>query len=506
MPFTPHERKTIEPPELTLMKTTLLTSPPRWMKLAAVMLVGVWTADTDAAYWNRNRNQSQKSSTRDLDGDGIPNVVDPDIDNDGIPNALDKNIDGGIALTGPFAGKQIGDSSDNDSASEDDIDDDGLPDDSLGEKDIDGDGKLNDDSTEKDIDGDGRDDDSTAERDIDGDGRDDDSANEDDIDGDGRSDDDPLEHDIDGDGKDDSSDDDIDGDGKSNDDPADTDEDGDGKQNDDPADTDEDGDGVSDRNDNDDNNNGIADVDDSGHHPEDGESEVTSDLVAGPAAPNNSSVKVTLQTFGTGSSKFVVDARDLVVGSYELLVNDIVRGTLSVVQVSSKTRGTLVFKTADSGSGDLLLDFPVSTQPIALRQGGIVYFSGTAPTAGSSTDTGDVGAGTVVLTRAPSVPNEAQAEASLEFGTAGPTELQIQVEKVPAGEYAVIIGEALRGTVSVTASPPANPSGTLVFKVTPEGAELPLNFPVAGQSISIAQDGVSVFFGQLPTAPNPPAP
>ena len=32
-----------------------------------------------------------------------------DTDNDGIPNALDRNIDGGVANTGPHAGRYIGD-------------------------------------------------------------------------------------------------------------------------------------------------------------------------------------------------------------------------------------------------------------------------------------------------------------------------------------------------------------------------------------------------------------
>lgn len=53
-------------------------------------------------------------------------------------------MDGGTALTGPLAGKNIGDRLNNDSTSEKDIDDDGLVDDSLAESDIDGDGKDDD--------------------------------------------------------------------------------------------------------------------------------------------------------------------------------------------------------------------------------------------------------------------------------------------------------------------------------------------------------------------------
>ena len=450
-----------------------------------------------AAYWAGHK--STRELTHDLDGDGIPDVVDPDIDNDGIPNALDDNIDGGIAKTGPFAGKYIGDHIKNDDPSEEDIDNDGLADDSLAEKDIDGDGKLDDDPAEKDIDGDGRPDDSPAERDIDGDGREDDSANEDDIDGDGFDDDDVLEHDVDGDEIDDAADDDIDGDGKLNDDSTELDSDGDGKQNDDPADTDEDGDGINDRLDNDDDNNGINDIDELNHHPEDGEAEVQSDLTRQPAAPSGSTARVTYQVLGTGSAKLALDVRDAAAGSYEFLVGGVVRGSVNVVQQSSKTRGTLVFKTADSGSGDLLLNFAVAGEAIVLRQGGIQYFVGVGPTPSTSTDTGGIGSSIVTLTRAPNVSNEAEAKATIVFGTSGAIELQIESAKMPLGDYTLMIGDAARGTVSLVTTP-NGPRGTLVFKTVPGAGELPLNFAAAGQTIALTQGASTLFFGQLPAA------
>lgn len=121
----------------------------------------------NALYWTRNRNHrgnandagdnspsnGGNSRGRDLDGDGIPNSVDPDIDNDGIPNGEDRNIDGGIARSGPYRGRYIGDRLPNNHPAEQDMDDDGLPDNSPAEHDIDGDGIPN--SLDDDIDGDG---------------------------------------------------------------------------------------------------------------------------------------------------------------------------------------------------------------------------------------------------------------------------------------------------------------------------------------------------------------
>ena len=134
--------------------------------MLALALVLSSLPSADAAYWNRNRNRrgsasddgstsssGQKSRGRDLDADGIPNSVDPDIDNDGLANGLDPNVDGGIARSGPYRGRYIGDRLPNSHPAERDIDDDGLPNHSAAEHDIDGDGIPN--ALDDDVDGDG---------------------------------------------------------------------------------------------------------------------------------------------------------------------------------------------------------------------------------------------------------------------------------------------------------------------------------------------------------------
>lgn len=413
------------------MKTIHQLLASRWMKLLAVLSLIALGSSLNAAYWNRTRAHTHAQG-RDLDGDGIPNIVDPDIDNDGLPNAFDKNIDGGIAKSGPYAGQYIGDNIDNDNPSEEDMDDDGLADDSLGENDIDGDGKNDDDPTETDIDGDGRQNGNAAEMDTDGDGR---------------RDDDDAESDDDGDGKDDIDDD-------------------------------------------DDNNDGIKDIDDENHHPESEEGEVKSNLSVQPAAPAESSASVTLQHFGTGQIKAVVDAKDLAPGNYQLLVAGVERGTL-VVDSGSHPRGTLVFKTGGS-AGSLPLDFAIADQAVTIRQGGTDFLTGTAPALPSATEHND----SISLFRGPAATGEAQAEVSMHFGTTGPTSLEITVEKIPAGSYSIIVGDAIRGTLNVTSSGGIT-EGEIGFEV---GGNPALDFPSAGQSISINQGETNFFFGQLPTS------
>lgn len=334
------------------------------------------------------------SNAPDLDGDGIPNIVDPDIDNDGLPNMMDPNVDGGIALTGPYAGKYIGDHLDNDNPAEDDIDGDDLSDDSLGEIDIDGDSEADNSDFEKDIDGDGRDDDLLTELDIDGDGRNDDSISEDDIDGDGFDDNDDLdEDDIDGDGLKDDVDDDIDGDGLPNSSEFEKDTDGDGLSNDDPEDHNKDGDNLDDRYDSDDDNDGDLDEDDPDHHPEADEIEVERRLTRQSAAPVDSEVKVKIQQMAYGNVEFEIEAKDLPVGDYDIVIDGVTRGTLPVLQDGNDTEGEVEFEKFPNKSEEQLLDFEVFGLPIEIQLNGTVYFSGSVPTPPDSPD-GSNGGGT----------------------------------------------------------------------------------------------------------------
>lgn len=403
------------------------------MRLLGVFILMACASSLHAAYWDRNRNQTQ-SQNRDLDGDGIPNIVDPDIDNDGIPNMTDPNVDGGIALVGPFAGQYLGDHIDNDNPTEEDIDDDGLADNSLAEKDIDGDGRNDDDSTELDIDGDGRENNSSADIDIDGDGI----------------------------------------------------------RNDDPSDDDDDGDDIDDLDDDDDDNDGVKDIDDDNHHPEGEEGEVKVELNAEPSAPSGSAADLTLQHYGTGAIKCVIDARDLVAGNYDFIVAGTVRGTLVIAP--GNDRGFLTYKSTGS-NGSLLLDFIVAGQPVALRQGSTDFFTGTAPALPGPGEGDD----SITLFKAPSAPSGSQAEVSMHFGAGGPTTLEVQIVDLPVGDYTLLVGDDVRGAIHVTGAS-GDTEGQIHFETGGSSPTLPLDFPCAGQSIAITQGGMTFFFGQLPSA------
>ncbi len=438
------------------------------------------------------------TSAPDLDGDGVPNIVDTDIDNDGIPNALDSNIDGGIAKSGPHAGQYIGDHVDNDSPAEKDIDGDGQTDDSLAERDVDGDTKKDDDATELDIDGDRRNDDSPSEMDIDGDGTKDDEASEDDIDGDSLSDDDDTEMDIDGDGKDDDSDDDIDGDGKSNDGSVDDDTDGDGTGNGDAMDENDDGDSLGDRMDDDDDNDGDDDSDDGDHHDEDDEQEVEISLTKAASAPADSRCRVKIQRMANGKVDLELDGRDFPAGAYDVTVDGTLIGQLQMVDDNGDLEGEQQWETNANDSDEINLTIDVINKPITVSKAGVTYFTGTVPTPPAP---GDPPPPPVVaesdLTPGPAAPANADGTIQLEAAP-GDVELQFEVENLVDGAYDLLIDGALRATFMVE-----DGQAQLKFDTSPktEEGEIALDFDYAGLSVSVAQ-GANVFFtGTIPLSP-----
>ena len=437
---------------------------------------------------------------RDLDGDGIPNIVDPDIDNDGIPNALDRNVDGGVAKTGPFSGQYIGDNLDNDNPAEKDIDDDGQKDDSLGEKDIDGDGKRNDDSLETDIDGDKRMDDNPSESDVDGDGRNDDDDRDFDIDGDGMDDDDNSEMDIDGDDRDDDSDDDIDGDNRGNGDAAEDDTDGDGRKDDSATEGNDDGDRLDDRMDSDDDNDGSDDNEDSDHRHEDDEQEVQVSLTKQAAATSGSRVRVKVQQMASGKLELEMDGRDLPAGAYDVTVDGTLIGQLNFIADGNESEAEQQWETNANDEDELNLTIPVIGKPIIVSMGGVVYYSGTVPTPPPATGVVTPPASAEGnLIRSVDAPAQANGHMEVEFRATGMHSLEIEFEDVAAGSYTLSIGDAERGTVTLS----AGDQGRFKFEVSPEASEgeLPLNFPAAGLPLTISLDGTVIFTGTVPAAP-----
>jgi hypothetical protein len=75
---------------------------------------------------------------------------------------------------------------------------------------------------------------------------------------------------------------------------------------------------------------------------------------------------------------FKVKIRNLPLGSYDLKVNSVVVGSISVVTSGGQTEGEIEFESSPD-SGDEKLDFAVNGQLVEITKGEVLYFSRTAP-------------------------------------------------------------------------------------------------------------------------------
>lgn len=91
------------------------------------------------------------------------------------------------------------------------------------------------------------------------------------------------------------------------------------------------------------------------------------------------SVRATFEIDDDGDSELELEAYELPVGSYEVAVGGIVRGTLIVVQRRNRTEGEIEFDSDadDDDDDELLLDFPVLDQEITISDSSGLLFSRT---------------------------------------------------------------------------------------------------------------------------------
>lgn len=133
------------------------------------------------------------------------------------------------------------------------------------------------------------------------------------------------------------------------------------------------------------------------------------------------------------------------------------------------------------------------------------HYSGVVPTTPPPPGAvgGTTGAGKVVLVRTPEAPAGAKAKAvvKVQFGVAGLVALEVEVERILAGDYELIVGGVSRGVVTV-AGQGGQERGLLRFMAVPrDPADRLLDFAAAGQRMVIRRGETLFFSGVLPEGP-----
>lgn len=112
----------------------------------------------------------------------------------------------------------------------------------------------------------------------------------------------------------------------------------------------------------------------------------------------------------------------------------------------------------------------------------------------------------VNLTPGPAATSGSSARIELQSMATGKMELKIRGNNLPVGDYDIVIGGVVRGTLKMRLDDGEVRGKTEFETGNTDDDELPLNFPVAGESVSIVKGGNTWFSGIIPTPPAPPVP
>jgi len=187
--------------------------------------------------------------------------------------------------------------------------------------------------------------------------------------------------------------------------------------------------------------------------------------------------------------QFEVEIEDLPIGTYDVVVGGVVRGAIELVD----HEGEIKFETDADEPGEVLLDFDPTGQTIEIRQGATVFLSSTVgnPEPGTC-DQIDVEP-TVTNTGA-----DPDADGKVRFrqDTNCDRDLRVEAEDLAVGDYELVVGGVVRGTLTV---PAGDNKGELEFDSTREESKLLLDFDPRGALIEVRQ-GATVFL--TATIPN----
>ncbi len=203
-----------------------------------------------------------------------------------------------------------------------------------------------------------------------------------------------------------------------------------------------------------------------------------------------------------GEKEFKVEVEDTPAGDYQLFVDGLPRGGLTVGDAGN---GEVKFSSTPVGD-ELLLDFDPRGKSLDVLQGTNVFFTGIllAQIPGVSACT--TSAVQVALTST-GLDADASAHAETHVEDDCEREFEVEAEDLPEGDYDLFVGDVNRGTITVAAVT-GGTEGRIEFSTDSgeEGKQL-LTFDVAGQVIEIRQ-GTNVFFSAAfvgGIAPPPPA-
>jgi hypothetical protein len=191
---------------------------------------------------------------------------------------------------------------------------------------------------------------------------------------------------------------------------------------------------------------------------------------------------------------FDVEIEDVPVGDYDLFVDGVFRGTITVVDLGGgDIEGELEFTTEPDEIDELFLDFDPAGALIEVEQGGTLFFSGTQgePQPGGGGTTPCTPSEVELPLLNTGVIANAKGDARLRVRDDCDEDFRVEIEDVPVGDYDILVGGTPRGTISAV-NTGSEVEGQIEFDTDPdEPGEQLLNFDPRGQLIQIRDGGAN---------------
>ena len=202
------------------------------------------------------------------------------------------------------------------------------------------------------------------------------------------------------------------------------------------------------------------------------------------------------KTGGECEREFDVEVEDLPVGSYDVLVDGVFRGSINVVDSTSGTRGELEFTSDSDDSNKLPLNFDPSNKTITILQGGTTFFSDSFAGGDTVVAVCDVVNNEVALINS-GVNATAKGKARFRQESDCRQDLRVEIEDLPAGFYSLNVGGSGQGSINVTMVN-GELQGEIEFDTRPSTGEVLLDFDPRGQLIEVLQGSTVVLSRSLP--------
>ncbi|MGB5717658.1 MAG: hypothetical protein WBN81_11255 [Gammaproteobacteria bacterium] len=220
-------------------------------------------------------------------------------------------------------------------------------------------------------------------------------------------------------------------------------------------------------------------------------------LLASTGADVDASAEVEFETEDDCEREFKVEAEDLPVGDYKLIVDGVVRGTINVADTASGTRGELEFSSDTDEAGKLLLNFDPKDKVVKIKQGSTVYFRDTTNNAVPVSPVCVVVDNEVALINS-GVNASAKGKVRFRSDNDCDQDFRVEIEDLPLGNYQLYVGGIEQGDITVSLVD-SEPEGEIEFDTDPdEPGEVLLDFDPRGQLIEVRQGGTTYLSRTFP--------